>query len=250
MKRLARLQRGDVALPVRRRHIDVAELPAALANERGQVDALSLVHAAVVERDEAIFLVLLPVHVGDQVGEAAKARLAGGERAHGGRLQYGEAHESAQFALVHARLGHEVVRAVLERLFGQLRILVGCHDDDDAFALAANGAQRVDAAGVRKMQVEQDEVVMARGQLRARAGERAYRIELRHARVMRQRGEWRLVVSSHRAQIGAHEHSEALVVLDEQHARSLLFPPHPARIMTASAPPDKPAQGLAGSCIC
>ena len=76
------------------------------------------------------------------------------------------------------------------------------------------------------MQVEQDEVVMARGQLRARGGERAYRIELRHARVMRQRGEWRLVVGSHRAQIGAHEYAEALIVLDEQYPRDLLGPPH------------------------
>src|SRR3954463_10717576 len=79
------------------------------------------------------------------------------------------------------------------------------------------------------MQVEEHEVVMARRQPLARRGERVYPVELRYSGVMAERGERRIVIGRHRAQVGAHQHAKRLVVFDEQDARDVLVPAHAAR---------------------
>ena len=225
-----RFHRRDLPCPVGGAHVDVIDVPEPLAEHAVAAQAAVLQRVLVAETREAQLRVLLPIDVGDQLRQPAKSRLALAQRAHRRGLQCRETHDAPQAALVHLALGDEVVGAVLERLRGQLGILVRRHDDDDALASGAQRAQRIEPGGIRQVQIEQHEIVVARGEPLARRCERAHPVELGYSGITRERRERRVCIGRHGAQVGAHELAERFVVFDEQDAREVLFPPHARRI--------------------
>ena len=116
VERPVRLHRRDVPRPVGGAHVDVVDVPEPPAEQAVAVEPVVVQGVLASERGEAQCRVLLPVDVGDQLREPAKARLALAQRAHGGGLQRGKPHHAPQPAPVHAALGDEVVGAVVERL--------------------------------------------------------------------------------------------------------------------------------------
>src|ERR1051325_11104142 len=75
-KRLARLEQRAVRRPVRFAQVDVLELPALLAQKLFCTSRLDFPRRGVPERPESKLLVLLPVPVGGELGQAAKPLFA------------------------------------------------------------------------------------------------------------------------------------------------------------------------------
>ncbi len=79
-ERLVRFEKGNVFRPLVGRYVDVVLLPALLAYDGLEGERVQPFRAGSGHRGEAELIVLLPVHVGGKLGQAAKTLLALAQR--------------------------------------------------------------------------------------------------------------------------------------------------------------------------
>ena len=177
------VERSAVRRPARRVGPGRCDFPSGLAD----VAALRVV-LPIARAQHAVRRIGFPVKVGGEVGQAAETPLAFAQgrfgdlalaqRPVGARLHGGQAHEAHERRFAEIALGQELERAAVEGRVAQSGIAIGGDDDHGAADRLHQALDGRGAAGVRQVQVGDDEVDVAFREQRERVGGGACAVEL------------------------------------------------------------------------